>query len=353
MRPSSGWNGWLGLGSPRTGPIASPVGFQRSSQLRPAECSQRQPTPPCREPPRLGNYAGPQFESDRAPIVGRRVGMTGIINEIIANIVVAILTIIIAFLFFFFVYSRERGQILRFFGFQENRSDLVVYVSRLRVQAGGAHGIVPISTGYVGPAITKIEYDGALRVCGSLRSRYIPLIPRNVQDWFNRRFFSLLSLNPDIRISPPEYHGGDVPNVVAIGSPVYNAVTSHYMSGTSSWFVLNNRQVSGGNERIFQVKRGGLAGHDIPGRSAGKEIGTLQRIVAEENNVRRTVFICAGTGTSATFGSVRYLMDHWQELHKKYGREDFAVWLEFRGQSPEPPDDEHVNHPTNIVYVPA
>ena len=73
------------------------------------------------------------------------------------------------------------------------------------------------------------------------------------------------------------------------------------------------------------------------------ELAFIQRINDVEYG--NTVFICAGLGSSATYGSARYLAENWGRLQRKYRDGEFGICLKFPGQDP---NDEFVVQPEVI-----
>jgi len=49
-----------------------------------------------------------------------------------------------------------------------------------------------------------------------------------------------------------------------------------------------------------------------------------------------TAFLAHGWGVNGTRGAVRYLVEHWQELHRKHGTEEFALCLQFPTVAEDP-----------------
>jgi hypothetical protein len=199
-----------------------------------------------------------------------------------------------------------------------------------------------LTHGYSGPSITKPEYDAALLVRELVRGSFLAGISDHVGGWLGHHHVSFQTLEAPIDVSPKDVGNIDFDsNLVVLGTGVYNLVAKHYIAHDRCQFSFKkNRR----GERIVTIRRGGLSDIVIPGRSRGREIAVLQRI---NDDTRHTaVFLCAGTGSSATYGCVRFLVTRWPQLQKRHRDGEFAVFLAFPGQSP---DTQAVVEPV-IVY---
>lgn len=250
-----------------------------------------------------------------------------ILKNVAANLVTAFILAVLGLITFGVVYIIERERLLRFFGITNRLPELRIYVSRLEIKPAGTEGFMPISVGYTGPSISKIEYEAALLVRSLVRSRSLALIPRTLRDWLGQQNVSIRELDPSIDISPRSIEEVASDNLIVLGSPVYNNVSKHYFEKSSCRFIYG-KDASG--ERGFKLRMSGIEDTPIQGRSAGRELAVLQRF----NDPRHgnSVFVCAGLGGEATYGSVRYLVDNWKTLHRKYGEREFAICLAFPGQ---------------------
>jgi hypothetical protein len=242
---------------------------------------------------------------------------------------------------YFVVFFAERQRILQFFGISSELPRICIYLSRIEVGPGGAEIYEPGVRQYTVTYISKIEYDGALIIRNKLRTRLLARFPKRFLDWLEQQHISLIAIDPEIESSPAFENSIPYDNLVVFGSTVYNLATKRYMEHPSCLFSFITTDT--GDPGIV-IRSGGLKDVEIPGRASGRELAIIQRVKDEEHG--NTVFICAGLGQSATFGSARYLIDNWRKLHRQYGSRDFGVCLAFPLQ---PPDSGHVMHPV-VVY---
>ena len=96
-------------------------------------------------------------------------------------------------------------------------------------------------------------------------------------------------------------------------------------------------------------------GIDLKGTSEGRELAIIQRIYDHDHN-QSSVFICAGTGSNATYGIVKFLQKNWKKLYGKYKCDEFALCLAYPGIAPDsetpPPVGEFIlvyQYPDRLV----
>ncbi len=264
-----------------------------------------------------------------------------ILYNIIANVISTVLCTIPGLILLITAITINRQHILRFFGINQKKSVLRIYVSRLEIKPRGTIGIEPIEVGYSGPAINQVEYQGALLIREALKSKWLSLLPNKLQDWLGNLSFVLMSVDPPIEVSPQQEADISYDNLVILGSSIYNLASKCYMEHPSCAFYFTKNE---SGERVFRIRDGGLKDIELPGRSQGQELGIIQRI--KDNKHGTVVFICAGLGTSATYGSARYLIENWRSLQRKYHDADFSIFLAFKDQ---PRDSAAVVQP-RVIY---
>jgi hypothetical protein len=266
-----------------------------------------------------------------------------IVIEVIASLISAIILAVLGFGIYLAFYLKERQGLLRFFGVSKKLPRLRIYLSRMEIKPGGTVGFEPVSQGYSGPSISEVEYEGALLIRNRLRSTLVALLPKRVQYWLGQHHITLLTLDPPVDVCPQALGDLALDNRVTLGSSIYNLYSKHYLEYPCSqfyFFKTNN------GERVIRIRSRGLKDVEIPGRSAERELGVIQRIIDSAHG--NTVFICAGLGASATYGCARYLIENWKKLFRKYGDTEFGICLAFPQQ---PPDSEIVVDPI-VVYPP-
>jgi hypothetical protein len=244
----------------------------------------------------------------------------------------------------------NRQQKLRFFGISSRSPQLTVYLSRLVVER--ATGVEEkayghrVTHGYRGPAVQKLEFDGAIMVRDLLKAGRVPVLPDSIRKRLGQLFIPIAPIEPDIDVSPAELHevGTLRQNVISLGSQVYNSLFCKHNEQSRHFRFEKHDGVRrvvvtiGGDDKL-------VLSRDQPKR----DIGIIERV--NDPSVPRTVFYCAGLGAGATMGSVRYLVDHWKELFEENGLDEFALYLIFPGQPWERSEVEDVVPPEKPVYV--
>ncbi len=120
-----------------------------------------------------------------------------------------------------------------------------------------------------------------------------------------------------------------------IGSSVYNSLTHYYLQDNRSLYYFERDE----QNNLALITRGSGS---IKGRPT-QELGIIQRITDRKQN--KIIFICAGLGTSATYGCTLHLIKNWRRLHKEFRERDFVLLLTFKSQ---PPDSPEVVEPTDV-----
>jgi hypothetical protein len=269
----------------------------------------------------------------------------GILEELGAAVLLTAASLLVYTIFVLI----NRQQKLRFFGICRRSPRLTVYLSRLVVESATGveektHGY-RVTQGYRGPAVQKLEFDGAIMVRDLLKSGRVPVLPDSIREWLGRLFLPVASMEPTIEVSPPEIHEVDAlrQNVISLGSQVYNSLFCKHNEQSKHFRFEKHDGVRRVVVTIGEDKL--ILSREQPKR----DIGIIERV--NDPSVPRTVFYCAGLGAGATMGSVRYLVDHWKELYEENGLDEFALYLVFPGQPWERSEEEFVVPPQKPVYV--
>ena len=221
-------------------------------------------------------------------------------------------------------------------------------MSRLTIKPRGTSAIEYVEKGYSGPAITKLEYDGALLIQNELKSRLLALLPTNLQDWIGQQNIELKTIDVPIKLSSLQPINDQVfnNNLIIIGSGIYNSLSHYYLneyfqnhSQHYSRYFYHEKDNQG--KRVIGIYQRGINNAPIEGRDQNNEPAFILRIKdLDHNNIN--VFICGGLGSSATYGSVRYLAKNWKRLQEKFQNKEFGIALVFPKQEP---DGEFVQEP--------
>lgn len=252
----------------------------------------------------------------------------GITEGIVANLMTTLAFTVIGVIGFVWFSVIERRRLFHFFGVKPAALGIRIYVSCLEVLPGGTRGTQPIATGYVGPAMVQKEYESALLLRRLFQPTVLALIPDTLRDLLAALFVSLSKVEPGIEVAPAWRDNGhtfdaDVSdNVIAIGGPIYNSVSRHYLDGQTFYYFEQK-----GNQRVIRKRSAGGADLEQLGRASGHELACIQRL--KDRATGATIFIFAGLGSGATYGSVQYLVDNWNALQRQYRDRDFGLCLSY------------------------
>lgn len=284
---------------------------------------------------------------------------TGILENIAANLITASIFTILGVVAFVWLSAIQRRQLFRFFGISRGALDMRVYLSRLQVER--AAGIEPVTHGYQGPAIVKMDYDAALLLLDLFQPRALALIPDILRDLLSAIFITLAEVEADIAITPAAKPGLEdfsedrylAQNLVTCGSSIYNAVSAYYLRQDRSFYyftkvdgvrVLKARDPDAPD--LASMGRGPNAPDLREMGRSGHELACIQRL--KDPAYGTTIFICAGLGAGATYGSVDYLVRNWRRLWRQYGDREFGICLSYAMPNPDevPTVEPQVLHQT-------
>ena len=223
-------------------------------------------------------------------------------QNVTSNLLTLAILIVLGWLVY---YSRSRRARLSFFGIQRTKK-LVVYLSHLRVQSGGAIGVDGTHRSFDESAIPAYEAE----LMPSLQGLFNYVVPgmEQLPGFLNR----LLLSDVDVEILPSPLDVSEIEGdftFIAVGSPGYNLAASYVENSLHSIgrFTDDNAAVT-------------LPG--VPSLSGD------HAFVQRAGNSKRTAFYVAGISIPATTGAVRFLATRWRYLHKKYPRgKAFCVML--------------------------
>jgi hypothetical protein len=246
-----------------------------------------------------------------------------------------------------FLLSKQRKQLFGVLTLDARAPVLRIYLSRLDVLSGGSQGTDGrLATGFVGPALMQLEYQGGREICRLLEEPFLEVLPDVIRRTLEGRGRYLADVDVHIDVSPPpegrrppQERGTDA--VVLLGSDVYSPVVRDVYRQNCSFIKL----VSERTQEDFDASRGDHGDptfairmdrkwHKIEARSAGRELGTIQRVTLPSG---RRVLMCAGLSASATRGSAEYFARHWSVLDEQFDTDDFLVVLSFAQQEPDSP----------------
>ena len=280
--------------------------------------------------------------------------MQEVINEAVIELAAAIIIAVVTGFIYTFIYFKNRSGILNFFGVSSSKSEISIFLSRLIIKKGGTEGNVQITDGYSGSAVTKPEYEAGLLLHNKLQAKPLAILPQGIRGWIGKKLLILKSMDVPLLLSPPKVdllntHESFDNCIILIGTGVYNSLTHYYMNDyflkykdIYKWNFYYTKNSEG--ERIIGARGKGSANLSvIEGREAKTETAFIMKFFDVDHKI--TVFICAGLGSCATYGSARYLAQKWDQLKKEFGNRDFGIALLFRNQERDLEDLDEVVEP--------
>ncbi len=218
----------------------------------------------------------------------------------------------------------KQKKLLDFLGVEKNSRQVVIYLSSLRIPPGNAVGFDGLPRSYQGIAIPTWELNICSRLAKELTIdafKYIPpVVRKSLQEKY--AFFRPLT----IRIEASPMQNGDIDfftrSIITAGSQGYNIVTNYCISQNLAQMRIAQ------NGTVIEIAKGKDKGEVIRRASNHHDIAILEKVIDHTRN-DTVLIIAAGLGVLGTMGAVQYLIDHWQDLYKTYGKQEFALALQF------------------------
>jgi hypothetical protein len=274
---------------------------------------------------------------------------SGICENIIADIIIGLFTILIAWAIFFFFHRNKK---LDFFGIRKYKR-IVVYVANLSVRKSGALGIDNVVRSYEGHAVAYKEM-----VCANqFRDFFNYLVPSLAEKPNLLSKLLISDVKVEVIISPlQESLLEKQASVITLGSPAYNAASKYLQDNHLSQVTFSLGSMpykgygglaAGTADSVFPLPGDTGAGPSGPQiefdplsceeneaetKSNKSEIhiegllpfhqttyGFIERINDKDSN--RKFFYVAGLSELSTAGAAYHLLSQWSSLEKKYGKD--------------------------------
>jgi hypothetical protein len=209
--------------------------------------------------------------------------------------------IILGSLGFIVFFATRRRRVRSFFGLTKT-GRLLVYVSNLHLSSFESHGADGTRRSYSGGAVPEYE----THLIAAIQQFFDSVTPSARQRSGPLSLLRWADIKVEIVPSPPSTDTLRSDGaMLAIGSPGYNAASQAIENEprTLARFADDNMSIL--------ITNGQLTSHD-------PTHAFVQRTVDESG---RTAFYLAGPSIRGTTGATHYLLEHWRELAKRYGRD--------------------------------
>lgn len=235
-----------------------------------------------------------------------------ILSSVIGNMIFIFLIILVGWTIY---WITSRRKLLIFFNIKETKR-LIVYLSKLRIIAGGSVDAKGIKRNYQGVTTVHNEQLAA----NKFRDNFNYLMPALSDSP------SILSkvLFADIKvITTPSIDNVNAieatTSIISLGSPGYNLVSSNLEDNNNSIVRFSTTMAEILIDKLPNIT-------DLTN-------GFIQRIV--DNEQGRSLFYAAGLSELGTVGAANFLAVNWKKLYKKYkGDKSFLIMLRFTNKDP-------------------
>lgn len=263
-------------------------------------------------------------------------------DNLIANLISTLILSAAGLSTLLLLFIVNRWELFRFFGINRKNPNIRLYLSRIEIKPRGTVGLEEVKEGSRGSAINELEFQAALILRDQFRSKLVGLVPNLFRGW-PTPLLALSPLDPVIELSPPKGAGFVHDNLIVIGSGVYNSIAREHLDPDTSClsFVKDEKT----ERRALRICRKGmqpLTEWRLIDQGSGPPL-RMERGIIRRVNLRGpaqdkksySVFICAGMGSGATYGAVKYLNENWRRLYKRYKAREFSLYLTFENLDPE------------------
>lgn len=204
----------------------------------------------------------------------------------------------------------RRRALLRFWGI-ESVKKARIYISHLRIQAGGALDANGTARSYQGSVVTQLEAE----MGNLIKSLFVATVPGPaVQPSWAKM---LLFISADVEMLPAPLQSQDIDQdgtVIALGSPGYNVVSDHIETTCNSpvCFIQGNAAIQLPGNFVIQNGR--------------------QSVIVRLHSGDRYWFYAAGLSEGGTAAAAFYLAKNWRRLYRVHRKSpSFYVIVEFAG----------------------
>jgi len=246
------------------------------------------------------------------------------IGDIVLTIAPYLIGVLVAFVgLVVFGLSKQR-KLMRFLGVDKTARRIIVYLSSLLVPRGCAIGFDGLPRSYQGITIPIEELSVSAPLSKALKIDPFENIPPIIRKPLQEKSAVFRALAVDVNASPMKESDIDFStrSIITVGSQGYNVVTYYCVTRNLSQLQIVQ------NGSAIQIMKGKHQGETIRPASPQHDIAILERIV-ERTQSGTTIIVAAGLGVIGTMGAVQYVIDHWHELDKTYGENEFALVLQF------------------------
>jgi hypothetical protein len=280
-------------------------------------------------------------------------------RELASHFIWTLALVIFVVLVTLYPYRRNVNDTFEFFGIKGHNPSVSIYLSNMLVRPKGTLALEKTEKGYVGPAISKVEYEAALRIQRMIMARPIAVLPDKVQEWIGHLVFKIERAEVQIRISPREFYDPPAEDygwnrmkgtidrylgdgtIVILGSGIYNSIAKWYQdhhladpdAPYHSYFQVASD--NDGRRLVKKLTKGSEAGQELR-RGEARETGSITQFVTEPAFIMRLsdknkiIFMCTGIAAWSTAASVLFLLENWKDLHAAFKESDFGVALRCR-----------------------
>lgn len=276
-------------------------------------------------------------------------GPMGFVRDVLANVAAAgVLAVLAGALALSAAWVARRSRVWQLFGVgTSSRNSVLVIVPSFDIKPQSASGTRPVLTGFVGTAISELEYREALGLAEALRANPAVRLLQAV-GLPERIVYRPVRCRVTASMSASEFAGrGEAAAsqeikdmvrgadcVVLVGGPVYNTTTDVLLREApfAFEFFLEDRQgepVRGVRVRAVHGNTGRELRRRVEPAAGGAGSVSIEYAVVEAVDWEGTrVFLCAGTCAAATAAAVRTVSQGWRQLAGEYGRSGFGLVYE-------------------------
>jgi hypothetical protein len=262
----------------------------------------------------------------------------GVLQNVVAQWLGVSATVCLSGLIATIVVLSRRRRLFTFLGLAERADvnpEIVVYLSNVRVKPGGA---LYVSQSHTNPFEISTVVAAEFLELGSLERMFsdgfVGMVPSGIRSRLAQRISVMAKIRSTCEAAPADVSKARGRVLVTVGGVEFNSITAHYMSRQGVFMRFAGQQCSTGSRSHVEVVDAHGRHQTIMPHSDVMDIAIVQKqVLAGED---RCVFYASGNGSNGTRAAIRYLVERWPDLYRRYGKEPFAVCLQCERRSFNP-----------------
>jgi hypothetical protein len=207
---------------------------------------------------------------------------------------------------------------------------VLVYLSSMSIADKGLVDRSGIKRAFTQLTIPVAEIEITTWVTNFFTAEPLNRIPSSLQDLFGR-YWAFRPIKVNLLPSPLSESELEFKQMIVVGGPMFNSAAKYYQDKGLSYFRFNVADDYEDKSKwtTLEITRG--KDKDLIFKTSEEvDIAIVEKILDDEHH--NTAFLIAGARTNGTKAALYFLLNHWDELLRKYGEKGFSICLQCPGR---------------------